>query len=105
MRVSSPLAQELVAFPKERDIHRLNEHTAFVFISDDALAPKITGHITALPPTSEAVISDRLLTSLAGGPLAVNVNDKDQLIAQTPVFKLRGTATDGDLSRGPSGVW
>ncbi|MDA8708151.1 biotin/lipoyl-binding protein [Hellea sp.] len=105
LRVSSPLAQELVAFPKEKDIYRLTEHTAFVFISDDALAPKITGRITALPPTGEAIISDRLLTSLADGPLAVNVNEKDQLIAQTPVFKLRGTSTDGDhLTRTQRGM-
>jgi len=105
MRISSPLAQDLIAFPKEKDIHRLNDNTAFVFVSDDALAPKITGRITALPPTSEAIISDRLLTSLAGGPLAVNVNEKDQLIAQTPVFKLRGTATNGEsLTRAQRGM-
>ena len=91
MRIVCLETQELLALPKEDDAMRLSSNAAFTFMSDDGIAPKITGRLTSLSPTSEAVIHDKILTSVIGGPIAVNKDKDGQLIANRPVFKVRGT--------------
>lgn len=98
MRVISPASQELLALPNEVDAVRVSQNAAFIFISDDASFAKVKGHLTALAPTSEAVISEPILTSISGGPLAVNEDKDGQLIANSPVFKVRGKPAQSVLS-------
>ena len=95
MRLVSPTAQELIALPKEVDAMRLSKNASFTFISDDASFTKVKGTITNLAPTSEAMILDPILTSIAGGRLAVYKDKDGQLIANSPVFKVRGKPDHG----------
>lgn len=105
MRLVQPQDQELLALPKEGDAIRIAQNAPFTFISDDALAPKITGRLTALSPTSEAIIHDAVLTSVTGGPIAVNKDKEGQLIAVRPVFKVRGKPDrQGQLARAERGI-
>ena len=105
LTMSSARAEHLIALPKEGDIHRIVNNTRFTFISSDASASKMTGRVTAMAPTSVAVITDRLLTSVAGGPVAVNIDDAGRLIPHAPVFKLEGHVKDGThLSREQRGT-
>ena len=105
MRLVQPQDQELLALPKEGDATRIAQNAPFTFISDDALAPKITGRLTALSPTSEAIIHDAILTSVTGGPIAVNKDKEGQLIAVRPVFKVRGKPVkQGQLARAERGI-
>ena len=90
MRVVDRNKFELLALPTEDNAPRLKEGADFTFISDDVQASKITGQIIHLAPTSEAFISEPILTSITGGPLAVNEDEDGQLIANMPVFKVRG---------------
>lgn len=92
MRIVSAQAQNLIALPSDIEAARLSENAAFKFISDDASAEPVKGRLTAMAPTSEAVITDMLLTSIAGGKIAVNPNENEQLLAHTPVFKVQGKA-------------
>jgi len=105
MRIVSPHSQTLLALPNDIEAARLSENAAFTFISDDASAEPIKGRLTALASTSEAVITDTLLTSIAGGKIAVNPNEDGQLLAHVPVFKMQGLA-DGEthLSRAQRGM-
>ncbi len=91
MRVIAPGEYELLALASEAHAARLSAGADFIFISDDARAPKITGRLSHLSPTSEADITERILTSQAGGPIAVHEDKSGQLVANSPVFKLRGT--------------
>ena len=105
MRVISPAAQELIALPQEVDAVRLTQNASFTFISDDASLAKVKGRLTALAPTSEAVITEPILTSISGGPLAVHEDKDGQLIANSPVFKVRGTPQSGlGFTRAQRGV-
>jgi len=105
MRLVSTAPQSLIALPKEIEASRLREHTSFIFISDEVTAAKIKGKLTAIAPTSEAVISDTVLTSIAKGPLAVNVDKDGQLIANSPVFKVRGRIeAEAELIRPHRGI-
>jgi len=105
MRIVSPNARNLIALPNDSDAARLSKGAAFTFIGDDASAQPIKGHLTALTPTNEAVITDRLLTSITGGHLAVHSDKNGQLIAHTPVVKVQGLAnTDDYLTRAQRGV-
>ena len=104
LRLVSPQVQNLIALPNDRDAARLQEHAHFIFISDDASARPVKGVITALAPTSEAVISERLLTSIAGGSVAVNLDETGQLLAHVSVFKVQGQADQtSPLSRAQRG--
>ena len=105
MRIVQLDTQELLALPKEEEALRLTQTAKFTFISDDATAPKITGHLSSLAPTSEAVIQEKMLTSIVGGPIAVNKNKDGHLIANTPVFKVRGTPhIEANLARAERGI-
>jgi len=105
MRVARLDTQELLALPKEEEALRLTQTAKFTFISDDVTAPKITGRLSSLSPTSEAIIQEKMLTSIVGGPIAVNENKDGHLIANTPVFKVRGTPnTQANLARAERGI-
>ena len=105
MRIVSARAQTLTALPNDIEAARLSDNATFIFISDDAAAQPIKGRLTTLAPTSEAVITDTLLTSIAGGKIAVNSDEKEQLLAHTPVFKVKGKALGSThLSRAQRGV-
>jgi len=95
LTLSSIKAQKLTALPKEADINRIKTGRRFVFISADSSAPKMTGRVTSIAPTSQRVITEKILTSVAGGPVAVNPDARGRLIAHVPVFKLSGQTEAG----------
>lgn len=96
---------ELLALAPEDSASRLTTGAEFIFISDDVQAPKITGKLNHMSPTSEAFITDSILTSVAGGSLAVNEDEDGQLIANKPVFKVRGLPqTNAVLTRTQRGI-
>lgn len=105
MRIVSARSQNLYALPHDIEATRLWENASFVFISDDPSAKTIKGRLTAIAPTSEAIITEDILTSMAGGKVAVNLDENGKLLAHTPVFAVHGIA-DGDthLSRAQRGV-
>ncbi len=105
MRIVSPQSQTLLALPNDIAAARLSKDASFLFISDDATARPIKGRLTTLAPTSEAVITDTLLTSIAGGKIAVNPDESGQLLAHVPVFKVQGHAQGQmHLSRAQRGI-
>jgi len=105
LRLTSPKAERLIALLNSLDATRLSQNAPFTFISDDASAKPIKGHITKLAPTSEAIITDRILTSVAGGSVAVNVDENGHLLAHTPIFKVQGRANnEAHLTRSQRGV-
>jgi len=105
MRIVSPRSQNLLALPSDFEAARLSNEAAFVFISDDPAAEKIKGRLTEIAPTSEAVITDEILTSVSGGKVAVNTDENGQLLAHVPVFKVQGHAEEQThLSRAQRGV-
>ena len=105
MRVVDSDKFELLALPTEDSATRLAQGAEFTFISDDVQASKIKGQLIHLAPTSEAYISESILTSVNGGSLAVNENEDGQLIANIPVFKVRGTPeTDRIPTRTQRGI-
>ncbi|WP_026942644.1 site-2 protease family protein [Hellea balneolensis] len=95
LRLSSAKAEKLIALPKEEHVGRIVTDSRFVFISSDASARKMMGRLTALAPTSENVIKDRILTSVVGGAVAVNTDAQGQLIPHIPVFRLHGETDKG----------
>jgi len=105
MRIVSAQSQTLTALPNDIEAVRLSDDAAFTFISDDAAAKPIKGRLITLAPTSEAVITDTLLTSIAGGKIAVNSDENEKLVAHTPVFKVQGKAHGkAHLSRAQRGI-
>jgi len=105
MRIVSQDRMELLALPTEKSAGRLSVEAKFTFISNDATASKITGHLSNLAPTSEAIINEPILTSVNGGPLAVNEDKDGQLIANTPVFKVKGIPDNNTiLARTQAGI-
>ena len=105
MRLVSQNQMELLALPTEKSAVRLALDAEFTFISNDATASKITGHLSHLAPTSEAIINEPILTSVTGGPLAVNEDKDGHLIANTPVFKVKGTPDNNTiLARTQAGI-
>ena len=105
MRIVSPKAQTLLALPHDIEAARLPHKARFIFISDDAAAKPIKGHLTHLAPTSEPIITDRVLTSIAGGKIAVTPDKNGALLAHRPVFKVQGQSDEGAyLSRAQRGI-
>ena len=105
MRIVSPQSQTLLALPNDIAVARVSENASFLFISDDAAARPIKGHLTSLAPTSNPVITDTVLTSIAGGKIAVNTDENGHLLAHVPVFKVQGRAQDNmSLSRAQRGI-
>jgi len=105
MRIVSSRSQTLLALPHDIEAARLLKDADFMFISDDASAEVIKGRLTSIAPTSEAIITDKLLTSVTGGRIAVNPDGEGKLLAHVPVFKVKGQA-DGQthLSRAQRGI-
>lgn len=97
MQVVASQEFELLALPPEDSASRLTAGAEFTFISDDVQAPKITGTLNHLAPTSEAFIMEPILTSQTGGSLAVNEDKDGQLVANRPVFKVRGIPKTPDM--------
>ncbi len=96
---------EMLALPREDMAARLKNGASFTFISDDLRAPRLKGELHHIAPTSEAAISQKVLTSLAGGPLAVHEDDDGHIIADNAVFKVRGRPEDfAILARAQRGV-
>ena len=105
MRIVSQEQMELLALPTEKSAARLSVEAKFTFISNDATAAKVTGYLSHLAPTSEAIIVEPILTSVTGGPLAVNEDKDGQLIANTPVFKVKGIPDNNMiLARAQAGI-
>ena len=105
MRLVAANDFEMLALPREDMAARLKQGAAFTFISDDLRAPSISGELHHIAPTSEAVISQKVLTSLAGGPLAVHEADNGHIIADNAVFKVRGRPEDfAVLARAQRGI-
>ena len=95
----------MLALPREDHAGRISNAAAFTFISDDFQKSKITGHLDRLAPTSEAVISEAILTSIAGGALAVHEDENGFLITNNSVFKVRGSTQDSSpLARAQRGI-
>ena len=105
MRIVSLQSQKLLALPGDIEAARLSNEAAFTFISDDPAAGKIKGRLTAIAPTSEAIITDKVLTSVTGGRVAVNIDENGDLLAHVPVFKVWGqTQGQSYLSRAQRGI-
>lgn len=105
MRIVSPNSQTLLALPNDIEAARLSSTARFLFISDDAAAKPVKGHLTHLAPTTEPVITDTILTSMAGGKIAVIPDGDGNLLAHRPIFKVQGQADNGThLSRAQRGV-
>ena len=105
MRIVSLQSQKLLALPGDIEAARLSNEAAFTFISDDPAAEKIKGRLTAIAPTSEAIITDKVLTSVSGGRVAVNIDENGDLLAYVPVFKVWGqTQGQSYLSRAQRGT-
>ena len=105
MRIVSPKTQTLLALPYDIEAARLSSTARFLFISDDATAKPIQGHLTHLALTTEPVITDAVLTSIAGGKVAVIPNNNGELFAHRPVFKVQGQADNSAyLSRAQRGI-
>ena len=81
---------EVLALAPEASSVRLSKGTEFTFINDDVQAEKVTGRLSHLAPTTEAYITEPILTSMNGGPLAVYEDDNGLLVPDSPVFKVRG---------------
>ena len=90
---------EVLALAPEGSSMRLSKGAEFIFINDDVQAPKITGHLSHLAPTTEAFIMEPILTSVMGGPLAVYEDDNGHLVPNSPVFKVRGTPLENTIPR------
>ena len=90
---------EVLALAPEGSSMRLSKGAEFIFINDDVQAPKITGHLSHLAPTTEAFIMEPILTSVTGGPLAVYEDDNGHLVPNSPVFKVRGTPLENTIPR------
>lgn len=93
LRVVDTRKQRLVILPKDYKVARLSEGADVRFIADDPLLPRVSGTLAPLPPTSATHIKDRVLTSLAGGPIAVTENDKGELVPNTQVFRAEAAVT------------
>lgn len=105
LRLVSQANYEMLALPREDHAGRISNAAAFTFISDDFQKSKITGHLDRLAPTSEAVISEAILTSIAGGALAVHEDENGFLITNNSVFKVRGSTQDSSpLARAQRGI-
>ena len=105
MRIVSPQSQKLLALPGDIEAARLSNEAAFTFISDDPAAETIKGRLTAIAPTSEAIITDKVLTSVSGGRVAVNIDENGDPLAHVPVFKVWGqTQGQSYLSRAQRGI-
>ncbi len=82
---------EVLALAPEVSSRRLLKGAEFTFINDDVRAPKVTGVLSHLAPTTEAYITEPILTSVTGGSLAVHEDKDGLLVPNSPVFKVRGT--------------
>lgn len=94
MQIVDPHKFEVLALAPEASSTRLSKGAEFTFINDDVQAPKITGQLNHLAPTTETYISEEILTSVTGGTLAVNEDENGYLIPNSPVFKVRGTPVE-----------
>lgn len=90
---------EIIALAPENSSMRLSKGAQFAFINDDVQASKITGQLTHLAPTTEAYITETILTSVSGGPLAVHEDENGQLVPNSPVFKVRGTPQSNTIPK------
>ena len=99
MQIVDPRKFEVIALAPEESSMRLSKGAKFTFINDDVQAPKITGRLSHLAPTTEAYITESVLTSLTGGPLAVYEDDNGHLVPNSPVFKVRGTPIKNSIPR------
>ena len=105
MQIVSSRSQNLLALPYDIEAMRLENNAPFIFISDDPAAKSIKGYLTAIAPTSEAIITEDILTSINGGKVAVNADENGQLLAHVPVFKVQGQAHGHSyLSRAQRGI-
>jgi len=96
---------EVLALAPEESSMRLSKGAEFTFINDDVQAPKITGHLSHLAPTTEAYITEAILTSVTGGPLAVHEDENGYLVPNSPVFKIRGIPQENTVAqRTQSGI-
>ena len=78
---------------------RLFKGAEFTFINDDVEAPKVTGQLSHLAPTTESYITEPILTSVTGGPLAVYEDEKGYLVPNSPVFKVRGALLENTVPK------
>ena len=90
---------EILALAPESSSVRLSKGAEFTFINDDVQASKITGYLSHLAPMTEAYITETILTSITGGPLAVYEDEYGQLVPNSPVFKVRGTLEEKAIPR------
>ena len=103
MQIVDPQNYEVLALAPEGSSARLSNGAEFTFVNDDVRAPRITGYLSHIAPTTEAFISETILASVTGGPLAVYEDDNGNLVPNSPVFKVRGAplknATPGRAQR------
>jgi len=99
MKIVDSREFEVVALAPESSSMRLSRGAEFTFINDDVQAPKVRGHLSQLAPTTEAYITEPILTSVTGGSLAVYEDENGNLVPNSPVFKIRGSPIQNGLPR------
>ncbi len=104
LQISNPAKIELIGLPQEMMAARIAQGAKFTFIGDQARRKKRIGHIQAITPTAEQVITDPVLTAMGGGTIAVVENENRELIADIPVFRVQGYVEDMQDLRMERGV-
>ena len=99
MQIVNPDEFEILALAPEGSSRRLSKGAEFIFINDDPQASKVTGQLSQMAPTTEAYITEPILTSVTGGPLAVYEDESGHLVPNSPVFKVRGTPNTNTAPR------
>ena len=99
MQIVDPHKFEVLALAPEGSSMRLSKGAEFTFINDDPKAPKIKGRLNQMAPTTEAYITEPILASVTGGPLAVYEDENGYLVPNSPVFKVRGTPSINTVPR------
>jgi len=92
MQIVDKTEFEVLALAPEGSSGRLSVGSEFTFINDDPQAPKIEGHLKQMAPTTEAYILEPILTSMAGGPLAVHEDDMPPQRTQRGIVKIKAKA-------------
>lgn len=91
-------AFEVIAFPKEEQAQRLLQNSNSTidaqFIADDLLMPSVPSTLTSLAPTSLSALTEKSLSSLYRGPIAVQESANGDAVPTTAIFDVRAMPQD-----------
>lgn len=96
LRLIGPEPAQLIIFPPDYKVARLQDGADLRFISDDPMRDRIKGSITAISPTSTGTVEHPIVTSIAGGPIGVTENTQGQLVPDTQVFRVDASVSNTD---------